>query len=76
MSRTKSALRASMTMMTRGPTLLLQAPGGLTMLLVSETPELAGLEGKKPAKKVEKRRISNRNLVTGWSTEGAILQTC
>ena len=67
-SRTKSALRASMTMMTRGPTLLVHDPGGLTGLLVSGL-LVAGLVGKKPVRKVEKRIIRKRNLETGCWTE-------
>ena len=53
-----------MTMMTRGPTLLLHDPGSLMGLLVSELP-VGGLEGKKPVRKVEKRIIKKRNLDTG-----------
>ena len=62
-----------MTMMTRGPTLLVHDPGGLMGLLVSGLP-VAGFEGKKPVRKVEKRIIRKRNLETGCWTERGISQ--
>ena len=60
-----------MTMMTSGPTLLVQDPGCRLLVLVSGTP-MAGLEGKKPVRKVEKRTIRSKNLVTGWWAESDI----
>ncbi len=33
---------------------------------------MAGLEGKKPVRKVEKRTIRSKNLVTGWWAESDI----
>ena len=60
-----------MTMMTSGPTLLVQDPGCRGVVLVFGTP-MAGLEGKKPVRKVEKRTSRSRNLITGWWTEGDI----